>query len=557
MKTHKITAFARGFAAVMVVLCMMCMLPLAALAETTNQAVMSDTTGVVQVRLVYVDPSNRTEHPIQSGTGFLINDSTVITCNHVITLTQNELDKAAELFGTDANTVKNNCKVKISVLRDMTIDASVKNASAEMDFAILNLNEQIYNRTYLPLRSSSSVEQTEEVFALGFNIEAEMFQDVRTYTSEDVTISSGRVSKLVHMDGVDYVQSSARIIDGNSGGPLVDTNGNVIGVCQGRVGGDNSTDSSFSIAIDQVIESLDALGITYNQTSGSSAEPTAQPDSTADPASEAQPTVDKSALQALVTDMQDIQTSDYDKESAQAFTAALEQAQSVLSNEQAAQEEVDAAHSQLNSAFSALQPAGGSNIMLFVIIGVVAVVVIVVIVLIVVLSGKKKPVENITYQMDQQSVPVGGNIGNGGAGGFASVEPVKPYDQSYGQGSFGGAGETTVLNQGAGETTVLNQAAANFGYLIRSRNHERVNINSANFTIGKERAKVSYCVADNTSVSRTHAVITYRAGMSYIKDMNATNGTFVNGVRLGAGQESPLNPNDKITLADEEFVYYC
>lgn len=556
MKTHKITAFARGLAAAIVVLCMMCMLPLAVLAETTNQAVMADTTGVVQVRLVYVDPSNRTEHPIQSGTGFLINDSTVITCNHVIALTEEELGKAAEKFSTDANTVKNNCKVKISVLRDMTIDASIKNASAEMDFAILNLNEQIYNRTYLPLRPSSDVQQTEEVFALGFNIEAEMFQDVRTYTSEDVTISSGRVSKLVHLDGVDYVQSSARIIDGNSGGPLVDANGNVIGVCKGVNSNENTTDSSFSIAIDQVIESLDALGIEYNSTPGPTAQPTEEPKPSDNPDSNVTLTVDKSGLQALVADMQDMDTASYDKESAEAFTTALQAAQTVLADEQATQEQVDSARDQLNSAFSALAPAG-NNVMLFVIIGVVAAVVIILIVLIVVLSGKKKVdkgnyPDQGTYPMEPP-VPVGSGAGNGG--GFAQVNPVIPPEPQFTQNSFGG-GETTVLNQGAGETTVLNQAS-NFGYLIRSRNNERININNASFMIGKERAKVNYCVADNTSVSRTHAVITHRGTMAYIKDMNATNGTFVNGVRLSAGQESPLNPNDRITLADEEFVYYC
>lgn len=556
MKTHKITAFARGLAAAIVVLCMMCMLPLAVLAETTNQAVMADTTGVVQVRLVYVDPSNRTEHPIQSGTGFLINDSTVITCNHVIALTEEELGKAAEKFSTDANTVKNNCKVKISVLRDMTIDASIKNASAEMDFAILNLNEQIYNRTYLPLRPSSDVQQTEEVFALGFNIEAEMFQDVRTYTSEDVTISSGRVSKLVHLDGVDYVQSSARIIDGNSGGPLVDANGNVIGVCKGVNSNENTTDSSFSIAIDQVIESLDALGIEYNSTPGPTAQPTEEPKPSDNPDSNVTLTVDKSGLQALVADMQDMDTASYDKESAEAFTTALQAAQTVLADEQATQEQVDSARDQLNSAFSALAPAG-NNVMLFVIIGVVAAVVIILIVLIVVLSGKKKDDRRIysdqgTYP-GENPVPVGSGAGNGG--GFVDVKPVIPPEPQFTQNSFGG-GETTVLNQGAGETTVLNQAS-NFGYLIRSRNNERININNASFMIGKERAKVNYCVADNTSVSRTHAVITHRGTMAYIKDMNATNGTFVNGVRLSAGQESPLNPNDRITLADEEFVYYC
>ena len=71
-----------------------------------------------------------------------------------------------------------------------------------------------------------------------------------------------------------------------------------------------------------------------------------------------------------------------------------------------------------------------------------------------------------------------------------------------------------------------------------------------------ERAKVNYCVPDNTSVSRTHATIRNHAGTAYIMDNHATNGTFVKGVRLTPGQEVALNDGDHILLADEEFVYH-
>ena len=234
MKT-KTMALARVLATLLMALCLMCAAPLGAFAETTtNQAVMNDTSGVVQIKLVYIDPNNHTEFNIQSGTGFLINDSTVITCNHVVTMSAETLAQAAEAFGADANVVQNNCKIQISVLRDLTIDATVKNSSAEMDYAILNLSSQLYDRTYLPIRESSSVQQTEEAFALGFPGEVVFFQDVNTYTSDDVTITSGRVNKLNTVGGVDYIQTSTRITSGNSGCPLVDANGAVIG----RIGQD-------------------------------------------------------------------------------------------------------------------------------------------------------------------------------------------------------------------------------------------------------------------------------------------------------------------------------
>jgi pSer/pThr/pTyr-binding forkhead associated (FHA) protein len=36
-------------------------------------------------------------------------------------------------------------------------------------------------------------------------------------------------------------------------------------------------------------------------------------------------------------------------------------------------------------------------------------------------------------------------------------------------------------------------------------------------------------------------------------DMNATNGTFVNGTKLSPGQEVRLSAGDRFKLADEEF----
>ena len=73
--------------------------PITAKADTTTNAdVTKDTSGVVQIKVVYVD-DNREAIPIQTGTGFLINDETVITCDHVITLDNDTLATACEMFG--------------------------------------------------------------------------------------------------------------------------------------------------------------------------------------------------------------------------------------------------------------------------------------------------------------------------------------------------------------------------------------------------------------------------------------------------------------------------
>ena len=117
-------------------------------------------------------------------------------------------------------------------------------------------------------------------------------------------------------------------------------------------------------------------------------------------------------------------------------------------------------------------------------------------------------------------------------------------------------GETTILNQGAGETTVLSKVV-NGGALIRLKTRERLTINKESMTIGRERKRVDICIPDNTSISRLHAKLVVRNGVTYLIDQNAANGTFVNGVKATPNQEVALKDGDKVMLAAEEFEYHA
>ena len=52
------------------------------------------------------------------------------------------------------------------------------------------------------------------------------------------------------------------------------------------------------------------------------------------------------------------------------------------------------------------------------------------------------------------------------------------------------------------------------------------------------------------SVSRRHAMISYKEGKYLIKDMDSTNGTIINGSFLKRGKEIILNDKDKIGIGD-------
>ena len=93
-------------------------------------------------------------------------------------------------------------------------------------------------------------------------------------------------------------------------------------------------------------------------------------------------------------------------------------------------------------------------------------------------------------------------------------------------------------------------------YFLRARTNEKIYINKDEFSIGKSSSKVDYTISDNNAVSRIHCIIYRRNGVSYIKDNNSTNGTFVNGEELTGGIERFLTNNMTITLGDEDFIYF-
>ena len=93
-------------------------------------------------------------------------------------------------------------------------------------------------------------------------------------------------------------------------------------------------------------------------------------------------------------------------------------------------------------------------------------------------------------------------------------------------------------------------------YLLRVSTNEKIYINKPEFTIGRSATKADYTVDNNSDVSRIHCIIERKNGVSYIRDNQSTNGTFVNGNNI-AGQENVfLTNNAKVSLGDESFIYF-
>ena len=74
-------------------------------------------------------------------------------------------------------------------------------------------------------------------------------------------------------------------------------------------------------------------------------------------------------------------------------------------------------------------------------------------------------------------------------------------------------------------------------YFLRVKTGERISLDKAEFKIGHKARLVDYAITDNSAISRVHCVITKRNGVCFISDNKSTNGTFVNGEELKAGEE--------------------
>jgi TPR repeat protein len=116
--------------------------------------------------------------------------------------------------------------VRIQLMTSIgVLSARLAKADAETDIALLKVSGKF---TALPLQPSSSVELGETVFTVGFpNI---------TLQGLDPKLTEGKISSLSGVrDNPRYFQISVSIQPGNSGGALVNSKGNVVGMVAAKL----------------------------------------------------------------------------------------------------------------------------------------------------------------------------------------------------------------------------------------------------------------------------------------------------------------------------------
>ncbi|MEN6417456.1 MAG: trypsin-like peptidase domain-containing protein [Clostridiaceae bacterium] len=233
-------------------------------AAASENAVADARNGVVRIVFTYTLDG---EPDGQMGTGFFVGEEGkpveyILTNAHVVTVYD---QYTGDVLGT-ADEVD---VVFDDYNEDSTMTAKVlKIFDNGVDLAVLRLEAPTTLRQPLKMLSADSVDIMDKVYALGFPGIADDTSGIVSSNVEDVTITSGSVTKESFMEGsVNFLQIDAAISSGNSGGPLVDANGNVVGINTQATNPDVGTGLGRALYIDYAMDYFDTMGYPYMKAS--------------------------------------------------------------------------------------------------------------------------------------------------------------------------------------------------------------------------------------------------------------------------------------------------
>lgn len=112
------------------------------------------------------------------------------------------------------------------------------------------------------------------------------------------------------------------------------------------------------------------------------------------------------------------------------------------------------------------------------------------------------------------------------------------------------------LNQSYGNTVFIPwvESSENKLYGVGKGNKNHIDLNRLPITVGKLAGSVDMVITDQ-SISRRHVKFAREGNRIYMTDLNSTNGTFKNGLRLEPNTSEVLEPGDEIKLGKLKFIY--
>lgn len=494
--------------------------------------------GIVEIYSGLSD-QNGVFHRMKNTSGVFVSnqeDNTyIITTCHSITISKKEEKK----FYSDNKIKKDNqnyshsirAVIKNDVLSEMAIVAE----SETQDFCILQTDGVLKEKSVLKLGNSSELSTGKVVYALGFPDNA-IENPYAKFSALEVEIHEGKIQDpTAKASETAYLQHSAAVMTGNSGGALIDENGYVVGMNNASLS-NVEEQVYYSLPIDDIKEILNNYGIAYENKDRDA------------------------ALELLETEYKKsvglIKKKEYKTTSLEILQQAIQNAASVIEENTYDIDKIKSAEQSLKNAEEKLVKKIPKIRMISYILAVVLVVLFVWLVRLLIWNRNHKKISQngemslITdvEEPDKNDMP---------------KEDCISYLQDVGEDRREDENIETELPielEDDDKTIILSSYDSNIqkkmtrAGLIRKKDGQKSFITSAEYRIGQNPELVDLAITDNKAVSRRHAVIRWTAEGYMIYDLKSANGTFVNGERLeGVGRL--LADKDEIMVADERYEF--
>lgn len=465
--------------------------------------------GIVEINAGVTD-SDGQFHRLKHASGFLITNSEqntyIVTLQSAISISNEEKNNWMKENGLSEGTASYgvNTSIRVVVKGDVLSEVTVVNQSENENFAILKSESVIQEKTSLKIGNSDGTKSGETVYSLGFS-EALTENDKTKYMQEDVSVGEGKIdNSSLEAEGVNYITHNSKIDVGETGGPLMDEEGYVIGLNQ-KIDAENLM--VYALSVDSIKDILNSYGIEYGSKD-------------LDQAYE--------KLQCLYDRGTEMLEERYQKKSLTEIRAELEVAKSVLESDTYEVEAVMSEAEKLEVVINQAVPKISRIRMVILGLGMV---ILIMVAYLVFITTKIKKLRSSSHK----------EVINGQKNQSSDVFLKNPEQNKIHNERIERREKPAPVHR---EVSVLQRVSTG----------EQIVLEEGNLTIGKSSERADYAIRGNTTISRIHAEIRKTGDEYEIVDRGSSNGTFVNGERV-SGSGTVLKNQDKIRLSNEEFIF--
>lgn len=254
-------------------------MPLTAFAAADSISGAKDGTVYIEADFIYSDEKHYIfDYPVKgydfgsayrAGSGFAIGNvgesvQYIVTNAHVVLDDTAKCVKEGYPLGQNisANSLTaSSVRVYFSKAANEFMYAKIEKIDEKKDICVLKLPEPTDRKIPLVICKSNDI-YTDDTFAtLGYPGDATIYQEETDVTKDnsDMIVSRGDIKgKSTNADGIDVYQIGADISAGSSGGPLVNSKGEVVGINTYAIG-----DLKYAIVIDELLSIINRDTIPY------------------------------------------------------------------------------------------------------------------------------------------------------------------------------------------------------------------------------------------------------------------------------------------------------